>query len=70
MMAIYPFLPTAVMKDVYFQELTGSKLPVMELGFKTHEELFISLADTVLQLVYRGAGKISVLLVQVNSQNS
>ena len=67
MMAI---LPTAVMKDVYFQELTGSKLPVTELGFKTHEELFISLADTVLQLVYRGAGKISVLLIQVNSQNS
>ena len=55
-MTIYPFLPTA---DVYFQELTGSKLPVTELGFKTHEELFISLADTVLQLVYRGAGKIS-----------
>ena len=60
----------ALMKDVYFQELTGSKLPVQELGFKTHEELFISLADTVLQLVYRGAGKISVLMIQVNSQNS
>ena len=40
------------------QELSGSHLPVKELGFDTPEDLFISLADSVLQLVFRSSSKL------------